>query len=111
MIGLEKLNRAVTSALIALAAAASVSAAPEVIVRGAKWRPVDMGKIDKSSSFPAVRMPGMDIVPGSVLDMSQHVPREDIDANGRIVSDADGNLRFENRPGTGWGLLLAWLAM
>ncbi len=99
MIGLEKLNRAVTSALIALAAAASVSAAPEVIVRGAKWRPVDMGKIDKSSSFPAVRMPGMDIVPGSVLDMSQYVPREDIDANGRIVSDADGNLRFENRPG------------
>ena len=96
--GIEGAMHVLPLVVFSLLALRLCAADPKVAVRGTEWRPVDMGVVDEKSSFPAVRLSGMDIIPGSVLDMSQYFPREDIDANGRVEADADGNLRFEKRP-------------
>lgn len=68
------------------------------IVRGAEWRPL---KLDppEPEYFKPQPMPGYWVKRGSVLDLSQYLSRTDIDRAGRIVSDAGGDLRYENLPG------------
>ena len=65
--------------------------------RSVEWCPVDMG------NYPcvhgkSVRIPELEIVPGTALDLSDVVQRGDVDTNGRIISDAEGRLVFENKP-------------
>lgn len=66
-------------------------------VRGPAWRPLRLDA-PTPAYFKAQRIPGYDVKKGSVLDLAQYLPRADIDKMGRIVSDANGNLRFENAP-------------
>ena len=56
----------------------------ERIEAGAEWRPVDMGSHACVQNRP-VRIPELEIVPGTALDRSQVRPRHDIDANGRVI--------------------------
>jgi len=67
------------------------------IVRCAEWRPVEMGEYECTQG-KSVRIRELEIVPGTALDLSAIVPRYDIGANGRIVSDSQGQLVFQNEP-------------
>ena len=66
-------------------------------VNGPEWRPL---KLDapKPEYFKAKQIRGYFVKEGSVLDLSQYVSRYDIDKMGRIIADANGDLRFENAP-------------
>ena len=66
-------------------------------VAGAEWRPL---KLDapKPEYFKPKEIPGYWVKAGSVLDLSQYLPRHDIDKMGRIVADGKGDLRFANVP-------------
>ena len=46
----------------------------------------------------SVRIRELEIVPGTALDLSAIAPRYDIGVNGRIVSDSQGQLVFQNEP-------------
>ena len=63
-----------------------------------EWRPVDMGE-HRCKYFKVERIPELDIVPGTALDISQFLPRRNVDAGGRLVADAQGRLVFANAPG------------
>lgn len=67
------------------------------IVRCAEWRPVEMGEYECTQG-KSVRIRELEIVPGTALDLSAIVPRYDIGVNGRIVSDSQGQLVFQNEP-------------
>ena len=75
------------------------SAVPEIshIKRSAEWRPVEMGEV-QCVQGKSVRIRDLEIVPGTALDLSGIVSQYGIDANGRIVSDSQGRLVFENAP-------------
>lgn len=62
-----------------------------------EWRPVEMGNHECVPKQP-VRIPELEIVPGTALDLSAIYPRFDIDANGRVVADSEGRLVFDNAP-------------
>jgi hypothetical protein len=68
------------------------------IVRGEDWRPVKMDAVewDNQKLIPQ-RIDQFKIIPGSALDLSQYLPRYDIDKMGRIIS-RDGKLAFANAP-------------
>ena len=70
------------------------------IQRGKEWRPVKMDKV--SWNKRTLRAPRIDLfkrIPGTALDLSQYVKKYDIDRNGRLKADANGELYFENVPG------------
>ena len=69
----------------------------ELIEEGAEWRPVEMGNHECVPKQP-VRIPELEIVRGTALDLSQVRPWHNIDANGRVISDSEGRLVFENAP-------------
>ena len=64
---------------------------------GKEWRPVDMGE-HRSKYFKVERIPELEVQPGTALDISQFLPRRNIDAGGRLVADAQGRLVFSNAP-------------
>ena len=65
---------------------------------GKDWRPVDMG-VHRSEYFKVERIPELEVVPGTALDISQFLPRRDVDAGGRLMADAQGRLAFADAPG------------
>ncbi len=68
--------------------------------RGKEWRPVKMDNVSwDKRSLRALRIDQFKRIPGSALDLSQYVKKYDIDRNGRLKADADGDLYFENAPG------------
>jgi len=69
------------------------------IVRGAEWRPLKMDQVewDNRKLLPQ-RIDQFKIIPGSALDLSQYLPKYDIDKLGRVVN-RDGRLGFANAPG------------
>lgn len=70
------------------------------IQRGKEWRPVKMDNVSwDKRSLRALRIDQFKRIPGSALDLSQYVKKYDIDRNGRLKADADGDLYFENAPG------------
>ncbi len=69
----------------------------ERIVASREWRPLDMGD-HKCVYFKSERIPELEIKPGTALDLSQYLPRNDIDACGRIVADSNARFVFENAP-------------
>lgn len=63
------------------------------------WRPLDMGEeLPKPVYFKTARLPGLDIKPGSALDLSQFIIRQDIAKGGRLVPLPNGDLYQENDP-------------
>lgn len=70
------------------------------ITRGANWRPVKMDAVewDNQKLLPQ-RIDQFKIIPGSALDLSQYLPRYDIDKMGRLISK-NGKLVFANAPDT-----------
>ena len=68
---------------------------PARVEAGKEWRPLDMGE-HRCVYFKSERIPELEIVPGTALDLSQFLPRHDIDANGRLVADRQGRLVFAN---------------
>ncbi len=79
------------------------------IVRGKEWRPVKMDKVRwiptrsgvrwTNETLKPKRVTMFERIPGSALDLSQYVPKYNIDKMGRLKSDKIGNFYFENAPG------------
>lgn len=72
---------------------------PERMKAGKAWRPLDMGEnLPRPIYFQTAKLPGLDIVPGTALDLSQFIDRQDIAKGGRLVAKPDGDLYQENDP-------------
>ena len=66
---------------------------------GRAWRPLDMGEeLPKPVYFKTAKLPGLDVKPGSALDLSRFIVRQDIAKGGRLVSMPNGDLYQENDP-------------
>ena len=72
---------------------------PQRMEAGKDWRPLDMGEnLPKPVYFKTVKLPGLDIVAGTALDLSQFIDRQDIAKGGRLVALPNGDLCQENDP-------------
>lgn len=70
------------------------------IERGREWRPLKMDKVEwNKRTLKAPRIDQFKRIPGTALDLSRYLKKYDIDKNGRLKADANGDLYFENAPG------------
>ena len=72
---------------------------PVEIVRSAEWRPVKMDKVHwNNRKLQPVRIDSNKIIPGTALDISQYLPKYDIDKLGFLKADEQGRLVASNDP-------------